>query len=80
MQLPARASTIGGLIGALVVDPGVQGSLQSKLDAATNGGAPMCNVLRAARNEIDAQSGKKIPIDVATRLLDAIDVARLNCP
>lgn len=80
IQLPARAATIGGLIGALVVDAGVQNSLQSKIDAATNGGAPMCNALRAARNEVEAQSGKKIPSDVATRLLEAIDVLRAGCP
>jgi probable HAF family extracellular repeat protein len=80
IQLPARPTTISGLISGLVTDPDVQHSLLSKLDAAINGGAPLCNVLRAARNEIDAQSGQKIPSDVATRLLDAIDAARTNCP
>jgi probable HAF family extracellular repeat protein len=80
IQLPARPSAIGGLLNALVTDADVQHSLLAKINAATNGGAPMCNALRAARNEIDAQSGKKMPTDVATRLLDAIDVARAGCP
>ena len=79
IQLPARPSSISGLVSGLVADPEVQHSLLSKLDAAVNGGAPLCNVLRAARNEVDAQSGKKIPSDVAIRLLDAIDVAQTNC-
>jgi probable HAF family extracellular repeat protein len=80
IQLPVRPSALVGLITGLVADPEVQHSLLSKLNAATNGGAPLCNVLRAARNEVDAQSGKKISSEVAVRLLDAIDAAGAGCP
>ena len=80
VQLPVPAAAVAAAIGSLVTDAGTQVSLLAKINGATGSPIAECNALRAAANEIAAQSGRKIPADIAAQLLEAIDRARAGCP
>lgn len=67
------------LIDRLVADSALQTSLLAKINGAAAGRVAECNVLRAVSNEITAQSGKKIPADVAAQLLETIAIASAGC-
>ena len=79
IQLPVPVSGVAALIDGLVADSGLQASLLAKINGAAAGRVAECNVLRAVSNEINAQSGKKIPADVAAQLLETIAIARADC-
>jgi len=79
VQLPVPAAGVAAAIGSLVSDAGTQASLLAKINGAAGTPTAECNALRAAANEIEAQSGKKIPTNTAAQLLEAIDRARADC-
>ncbi len=79
VQLPIAAAGVAAAIDNLVTDAGMQTALLAKINGATGSPIAECNALRAAANEIRAQSGKKIPTDTAGRLLDAIGKAGADC-
>jgi probable HAF family extracellular repeat protein len=79
IQLPVSASGVGALIESLVADAGVEASLLAKINGASGNPVAECNALRAAANEIRAQSGKKIPADIAAALLENIASASAAC-
>lgn len=80
IRLAVPTSGVAAAIDSLVSDAGVQASLLAKINGAAGSPVAECNALQAAAQEIQAQSGKKIPADIAGQLLDAIDAARTDCP
>ena len=80
IQLPISASAVGAVIESLVTDTAMAASLLAKINGASASTASECNALRAAANEVRAQSGKKIPADVAAELLETIGTALSACP
>jgi probable HAF family extracellular repeat protein len=79
IQLPVPASGVVALIDSLVADAGMAASLQAKITGAAGNPIAECNQLKSVANEIGAQSGKKIPAEIAADLLENIEVARTGC-
>jgi probable HAF family extracellular repeat protein len=79
IQLPVSASGVGTLVESLVGDPQLEASLLAKINDAIGTPIAECNVLRAVANQIRAQSGKKIPADIAAELLENIQTATVAC-
>jgi probable HAF family extracellular repeat protein len=73
LQLPTSPQNAEALVGTLIADEGVQTSLLVKIADAAQGGPAACNRLRAAMNEVNAQSGRKIDAAAAGTLLATLE-------